>query len=113
MRFEARGLDVDHIAPGRDFVEPRFAALRQIWATLLPLQVAQGRTEEAFTTAERCRARVLADVLTGVDPGAEYHGSRTATKLKVAGVDVAVMGTSTPERDDDEFLVRAQFQLML
>ncbi|GAB3347990.1 nitrite reductase large subunit NirB [Modestobacter lapidis] len=50
-------------------------------------------------------ARVLADVLTGTDPTAEYHGSRTATKLKVAGVDVAVMGISAPERDDDEFLV--------
>ncbi|HEY4630527.1 MAG TPA: nitrite reductase large subunit NirB, partial [Blastococcus sp.] len=50
-------------------------------------------------------AAVLADVLTGTDPDAEYHGSRTATKLKVAGVDVAVMGINTPERDDDEFLV--------
>lgn len=50
-------------------------------------------------------ASVLADVLTGADPHAEYHGSRTATKLKVAGVDVAVMGVPTPERDDDEFLV--------
>ncbi|MGY1634863.1 nitrite reductase large subunit NirB [Geodermatophilus sp. SYSU D01186] len=50
-------------------------------------------------------ARVLADVLTGTDPDAEYHGSRTATKLKVAGVDVASMGINTPERDDDEFLV--------
>ncbi|MGZ4612952.1 MAG: nitrite reductase large subunit NirB [Kineosporiaceae bacterium] len=50
-------------------------------------------------------ARVLADVLTGADPTAEYHGSRTATKLKVAGVDVATMGVNTPQRDDDEFLV--------
>jgi nitrite reductase (NADH) large subunit len=50
-------------------------------------------------------ARVLADLLTGTDPDAEYHGSRTATKLKVAGVDVATMGVNTPERDDDEFLV--------
>ncbi|SEO94469.1 nitrite reductase large subunit NirB [Trujillonella endophytica] len=50
-------------------------------------------------------ARVLADVLTGTDPAAEYSGSRTATKLKVAGVDVATMGINTPERDDDEFLV--------
>jgi nitrite reductase (NADH) large subunit len=50
-------------------------------------------------------AKVLADVLTGTDPDAEYTGSRTATKLKVAGVDVAVMGVNTPERDDDEFLV--------
>ncbi|MPQ99003.1 NAD(P)/FAD-dependent oxidoreductase [Modestobacter sp. I12A-02628] len=51
------------------------------------------------------QARVLADVLTGTDPTAEYHGSRTATKLKVAGVDVATMGVTGPERDDDEFLV--------
>ena len=51
------------------------------------------------------QARVLADVLTGTDPDAEYHGSRTATKLKVAGVDVATMGVNRPERDTDEFLV--------
>jgi nitrite reductase (NADH) large subunit len=51
------------------------------------------------------QARVLADVLTGTDPEAEYHGSRTATKLKVAGVDVATMGLNRPERDTDEFLV--------
>jgi nitrite reductase (NADH) large subunit len=50
-------------------------------------------------------ARVLADVLTGTDPTAEYHGSRLATKLKVAGVDVATMGVKTPERPEDEFLV--------
>ncbi|MGY1653704.1 nitrite reductase large subunit NirB [Geodermatophilus sp. SYSU D01119] len=50
-------------------------------------------------------ATVLADVLTGTDPTAEYHGSRTATKLKVAGVDVATMGVNAPERDSDEFLV--------
>ncbi|MGY1594436.1 nitrite reductase large subunit NirB [Geodermatophilus sp. SYSU D00708] len=50
-------------------------------------------------------ATVLADVLTGTRPDAEYHGSRTATKLKVAGVDVATMGVNTPQREDDEFLV--------
>jgi nitrite reductase [NAD(P)H] large subunit len=47
---------------------------------------------------------VLADHLTGTNPSAAYHGSRTATKLKVAGVDVAAMGVKTPERDDDEFV---------
>lgn len=47
---------------------------------------------------------VLADHLTGANPLAAYHGSRTATKLKVAGVDVAAMGVKTPERDDDEFV---------
>ena len=37
------------------------------------------------------------------EPGrAAYHGSRTATKLKVAGVDVASMGVQGPERDTDE-----------
>jgi nitrite reductase (NADH) large subunit len=51
------------------------------------------------------QARVLADLLTGADPDAEYHGSRTATKLKVAGVEVATMGINRPERDTDEFLV--------
>jgi nitrite reductase (NADH) large subunit len=47
---------------------------------------------------------VLADHLTGANPNAAYHGSRTATKLKVAGVDVAAMGLKGPERDDDEFV---------
>ncbi|WP_432509078.1 nitrite reductase large subunit NirB [Kineococcus auxinigenes] len=51
------------------------------------------------------QAGVLADHLTGADPDAEYHGSRTATKLKVAGVDVVQMGLPGPEGDDDEFVV--------
>ncbi|OBJ50523.1 nitrite reductase large subunit [Mycobacterium sp. 1423905.2] len=51
---------------------------------------------------EQCA--VLADHLTGTNPKAAYHGSRTATKLKVAGVDVAAMGVKSPERDDDEFV---------
>ena len=38
------------------------------------------------------QAAVLADHLTGTDHRAAYHGSRMATKLKVAGVDVAAMG---------------------
>ncbi len=50
------------------------------------------------------QAVVLADVLTGANPLAEYHGSRLTTKLKVAGVDVAAMGVKGPERDDDEFV---------
>jgi nitrite reductase (NADH) large subunit len=54
------------------------------------------------------QARVLADHLTGADPAAAYHGSRTATKLKVAGVDVASMGLRGPELPDDEFVVFAE-----
>ena len=42
------------------------------------------------------QAAVLADHLTGANPDAAYHGSRTATKLKVAGVDVASMGLPSP-----------------
>ena len=54
------------------------------------------------------QARVLADHVTGADPKAAYHGSRTSTKLKVAGVDVASMGLREAERDDDETLVFAE-----
>jgi len=54
------------------------------------------------------QAKVLADHLTGADPRAEYHGSQVATKLKVAGVDVASMGLQSPERDDDELLEFAE-----
>ncbi len=50
------------------------------------------------------QAGVLAAQLTGTDPTAAYHGSRTATKLKVAGVDVASMGLKAPELPDDEFV---------
>ncbi|MEU8285430.1 nitrite reductase large subunit NirB [Micromonospora sp. NPDC048905] len=54
------------------------------------------------------QARVLADHLTGTNPNAAYHGSRLATKLKVAGVDVASMGLKEAERDDDETVVFAE-----
>ena len=50
------------------------------------------------------QAEVLADHVTGANPKAAYHGSRMATKLKVAGVDVATMGVKRPEREDDEFV---------
>jgi len=51
------------------------------------------------------QAVVLADQVTGTDTTAAYFGSRTATKLKVAGVDVASMGVQGPERDTDEHIV--------
>ncbi len=50
------------------------------------------------------QAKVLADHLTGVNVGSAYRGSRVATKLKVAGVDVAAMGVKAPEHPDDEFV---------
>lgn len=48
------------------------------------------------------QARVLADRLTRKSPEAEYHGSRLATKLKVAGVELSVMGEHTPGEADEE-----------
>ncbi|WP_104137678.1 nitrite reductase large subunit NirB [Arthrobacter sp. ZGTC131] len=51
------------------------------------------------------QAAVLADHVTGANPKSAYLGSRTATKLKVAGVDVASMGLQGPERDTDEHVV--------
>ncbi|WP_330255271.1 nitrite reductase large subunit NirB [Nocardia sp. NBC_00565] len=54
------------------------------------------------------QAKVLADHLTGTDRRAAYHGSRMATKLKVAGVDVAAMGLKAPEHPDDEFVQFAE-----
>lgn len=50
------------------------------------------------------QAVVLADHLTRTDVKAVYQGSRMATKLKVAGVDVASMGLKVPEHPDDEFV---------
>ncbi|MBI3212396.1 MAG: NAD(P)/FAD-dependent oxidoreductase [Mycobacterium sp.] len=50
------------------------------------------------------QAKVLADNITGADTAAAYHGSKVATKLKVAGVDVAAMGIKAPEHADDEFV---------
>ncbi len=51
------------------------------------------------------QAVVLADQITGADPTAAYLGSRTATKLKVAGVEVASMGLTSPEKETDEHIV--------
>ncbi|MDT3443623.1 MULTISPECIES: nitrite reductase large subunit NirB [unclassified Pseudofrankia] len=48
------------------------------------------------------QATVLAEHITGSDLDAAYHGSKTATKLKVAGVAVAAMGLKDAEHPDDE-----------
>ncbi|HUP40380.1 MAG TPA: FAD-dependent oxidoreductase [Vicinamibacterales bacterium] len=44
----------------------------------------------------------LADRLSGRNPDAVYLGSSVSTKLKVMGVDLAVMGEKEPIGDDDE-----------
>ncbi|WP_285291494.1 nitrite reductase large subunit NirB [Arthrobacter sp. ISL-69] len=51
------------------------------------------------------QAVVLANHVTGADSTAAYLGSRIATKLKVAGVEVASMGLQGPERETDEHIV--------
>jgi nitrite reductase (NADH) large subunit len=48
------------------------------------------------------QTQVLADRLSGANATAVYIGSRTSTKLKVAGIDLAVMGRKEPEHEDDE-----------
>lgn len=47
------------------------------------------------------QADVLADRITGRRPTAAYAGTRIATKLKVAGLDVAVMGARDEADEDD------------
>jgi nitrite reductase (NADH) large subunit len=62
-----------------------------------------GRTYGIVTPAWE-QAAILADVLTGTNPQARYHGSKTYTRLKVAGVDVASMGRIDPELESDEVI---------
>jgi nitrite reductase (NADH) large subunit len=50
------------------------------------------------------QAEVLADHITGTNETSAYEGSKLATKLKVMGVELAVMGLKEPESDDDEVL---------
>ncbi len=54
------------------------------------------------------QARVLAEHLTGSNRKAAYHGSRIATRLKVAGVQLASMGVIEPEEDHDEVVQFAE-----
>jgi nitrite reductase (NADH) large subunit len=51
------------------------------------------------------QARVLADIVSGANTKAAYHGSRLGTKLKVMGVELASMGATKPADADDEVIV--------
>ena len=48
---------------------------------------------------------VLADRLTGRTPEAAYKGSKVSTKLKVMGIELAVMGEKEAAQPDDEVVV--------
>jgi nitrite reductase (NADH) large subunit len=63
----------------------------------------RGRTYGIVTPVWE-QAAVLASVLTGVQPQERYRGSKLYTRLKVAGVDVASMGTLEPELERDQVL---------
>ena len=51
------------------------------------------------------QARVLADVITGSNPRARYEGSKTATKLKVMGVELVSIGAKDAEKPSDELVI--------
>jgi nitrite reductase (NADH) large subunit len=51
---------------------------------------------------------VLAQRLTGADPQAAYEGSVVSTRLKVAGLDLTVMGDKEPAADADEVVTYAE-----
>jgi len=54
------------------------------------------------------QTKVLADRLTGRNPDAVYLGSKVSTKLKVMGVELAVMGVKDVEGPDDELVTYSE-----
>ncbi len=50
------------------------------------------------------QTKVFADVVTGANEDAAYHGSKLSTKLKVMGVELASMGITEPEHENDEIV---------
>ena len=54
------------------------------------------------------QAKALADRLSGRIPDATYAGSRVSTKLKVMGVDLAVMGDQEPSSASDEVVTYSE-----
>jgi len=52
------------------------------------------------------QARVVADLVTGVDPNARYVPRPVVTRLKAAGIDLAAMGDSTGEPGGDAVTFR-------
>jgi NAD(P)H-nitrite reductase large subunit/predicted pyridoxine 5'-phosphate oxidase superfamily flavin-nucleotide-binding protein len=54
------------------------------------------------------QVKVLADHITGVNSKAAYHGSKVATRLKVAGVELASMGLKEPGEPGDEMVQFAE-----
>jgi NAD(P)H-nitrite reductase large subunit/predicted pyridoxine 5'-phosphate oxidase superfamily flavin-nucleotide-binding protein len=56
------------------------------------------------------QVKVLADHITGANAEAAYHGSKVATRLKVAGVELASMGLIDPVEQQDEVVQFAELR---
>ena len=54
------------------------------------------------------QAKVLAERLASRNSPAAYRGSQVATRLKVMGVELAVMGEKEPDRESDEVVMYAE-----
>ncbi len=54
------------------------------------------------------QSQVLADVITGANPNAMYCGSKTSTKLKVLGVELAAWGVPDAIEEQDETVCYAE-----
>jgi nitrite reductase (NADH) large subunit len=54
------------------------------------------------------QVKVLADHITGTNSKAAYHGAKVATRLKVAGVELASMGLTEPGEPQDEVVQFAE-----
>jgi NAD(P)H-dependent nitrite reductase large subunit len=54
------------------------------------------------------QAKVLADHITGANSGAAYYGSKVATRLKVAGVELTSMGLTEAAEQRDEVVQFAE-----
>jgi len=92
------GLPVERgIVVGDDLAVPGFPGVHALG------ECAQhrGRTYGLVAPAWE-QARILADRLSGARPNAMYVGSRLATRLKVMGVELSVMGLSQAAGERDE-----------
>ncbi|MDD4931884.1 MAG: nitrite reductase large subunit NirB [Methylacidiphilaceae bacterium] len=54
------------------------------------------------------QAKTLADLLTGRNPEGRYPGSKIATRLKIAGIDLTVLGETEPKSLEDELVLYSE-----
>jgi len=93
----AAGLEVDHGIVVDDELRTDDPAIHAIGECCQHAGTVYGLVAPAWE-----QAAVAADLITGTDPNARYTGSRTVTRLKAAGVELAAMGETTLTEDDAE-----------